>query len=209
MEENRWKPMVEGYDQKLFNKLFEKTKGLRINLTSGISKHRLGVDRDDILSWFDTKFMFVFNKYYDEMDEELLLAHIIKSLQFFQLRIMRYAYTIKHTQEFVPVEDFYDLENYELDNPWDNKKQEMLDSVLEYLKTKISDNAQVILQIKLNPPPYITKRLKGKNNIIPNYLIADYLGMDSSNTSIEIIRECIREIDGGIKEAREFFKRAG
>lgn len=207
MEENRWKPMQEGYDKVLFNKLFEQTKSLRKKLAVNIDKRRFGVEYDDIVSWFDTKFMYVFNKYYGEMDEDLLLGHIIKSLQFFQIRIIRSAYTLKNTQQITPVEDFMDLEEYALDNPWDTRKEEMLQGVLEFLSYTISDNAQVVLDILLNPPPYITERVPGKTKKIPNLLIADYMGLGSSLEGEKLIRSYTREIEVGIEKAKLHFKK--
>ena len=77
MEEHRLTTMKEGYDEKLFNDLYEKVKPLKRKLASTISTSKLGISYDDILSWFDIKFIFVFNKYFENKEPEVLKGFII------------------------------------------------------------------------------------------------------------------------------------
>lgn len=209
MEENRLKPMREGYNVKTFNELYKKTNGLRRKLASEIDSKRFGVDYYEVLSWFDIKFIFVFNKYWDTMTDDILLGHLIKGLQLFKFRILRSAYTIKNTQFIMSVEDVLEIAE-EADNPWENAREEMLQEVLDFLKLQISDNAFNLLDIKLNPPIYIQKRLKELNitsiNKIPSSLLLEYFELGTSKDAIALLEDWNKEIAKGILLAKNHFK---
>ena len=83
MELHRLKPMESGYDSQLFNKLYKETTQLRKSLARQIDSRRFGVSDDVILSWFDDKFMFVFNKHFKDKEVDVLRGFIINSLQTF------------------------------------------------------------------------------------------------------------------------------
>jgi len=72
MEEHRLTKMKDNYDEKLFNDIYEKVQPLKRKLASTISTSKLGVEYEDILSWFDIKFIFVFNKYFDTKPPDIL-----------------------------------------------------------------------------------------------------------------------------------------
>ena len=72
MELHRLKPMESGYDSSLFNKLYKETAPLRKSLARQIDSRRFGVSDDVILSWFDDKFMFVFNKHFKDKEVDIL-----------------------------------------------------------------------------------------------------------------------------------------
>lgn len=208
MEENRLKPMGD-YDPKVFKKIYDNTRALTAKLSRQIDHNRLGVDNSEIQSWFDVKFIHAFNTYHKKHDEDILLAFIIRSLQLFKYRIMRSAYTIKNTQRLIPVEDYTELEEYDTENPFDNKQDELLESVLDFLKTQVSENAYLVLDIQLNPPPYILKQLENqqrKTKKIPNSMIADYLGLGTSADALKLVDSYFKEIEKGIELARQFFK---
>ena len=92
MELHRLKPMEEGYPVELFNKLYKETKYLRKSLTRQIDARRFGVSPDIVESWFDDKFIFVFNKHFKDKNEDVLKGFLINSLRTFKLRILRKAY---------------------------------------------------------------------------------------------------------------------
>lgn len=207
MEENRLKPMGD-YDVSLFNEIYNKVYNLKKKLARNIDHRRFGVDFDEIVSWFDVKFIYAFNKYHKQVEPDLLQAYIIKSLQLYKFRIMRSAYTVKHTQDIIPVEDYTELEKWELETPFDNPKQEMLDEVLSFLKEIISDDAALVLEVTLNPPPFILSRMdKGlrKSKKIPNPLIAEYLGLGTSAAELNYIQSLRVEVDKAIEVARTHF----
>ena len=128
MELHRLGELPSNFDSKLFNKLYKETQGLRINLANRIDHRRYGVSNDIILSWFDDKFIFVFNKYMGKRDEKHLKHSIINALSLFKCRILRKAYSgeseiysntisLISTEEekdifdVIPVEDEIDNEN--------------------------------------------------------------------------------------------------
>lgn len=207
MEENRLTPMKEGYDKALFNEIYEKTQGLRRKLAAGIDSKRFGVDYQEILSWFDVKFIFAFNKYWGTMDDNILLGHIIKSLEFYKCRILRSAYTKKYSQHIVPIEDFYELEEYEVENPYEDSFNDRVGEATRLLKEQISDNAMLLLDVQLNPPLYIQEKAKELNlkklTKIPNPIYAEYLGLGDSEQAVEYIESLKKEINRGISKVRE------
>ena len=209
MEENRLIPMKEGYDEKLFNTLYKKTNALRRKLSSEIDCRRFGVDYYEVLSWFDVKFIFVFNKYWDKMDENLLLGHIIKGLQFFKCRILRSAYTIKNTQFIMSVEDVLEIAE-EQENPWVDQREEILTEVLQFLKTTISENAYALLDVKLNPPIYIQRRLQEEGikslNKIPSSVLLEYFELGNSKEAKALLGDWNKEIAKGLLLAKSHFK---
>lgn len=208
MEEHRLVPMKEGYDQKLFKELYEKTKHLRRKLASQIDEKRFGVDQEEIRSWFDIKFIFTFNKYWGTAKEEQLLGYIIKALQFYKCRILRQAYSVKYSQNIVSADEEFNLEDIEDDDLVE--REELVNDILGFLKSRISDNAMMLLELQLNPPPYIQHRLTemGIHNFtkIPSPLFAEYLGLGTDKDGLHFVDHLKKEINSGILEARTFFQ---
>lgn len=207
MEESRLKPMVDGYDEKLFAEIYKKTQNLRKKLAHEIDPRRFGVDYQEILSWFDVKFIYAFNRYYEEKSPELLKAHIIRALQFFKNRILRSAYSLKnqvnnnckdinelYSSRYEPQEEFiYD------------ETPQLLDSALRYLRDQMSPEAYQVLIVDLQPPFYILDRLGSASTTkIPSNLIADYLGW--SPEEAPRINKLRKEISSSIEKARWHFR---
>ena len=192
-ESHRLSEMVKDYDPKLFTQLHQEVKPLIKKLTYGIDHRRYGVEREDIESAFNIKFIFTFNRYYNT-EKQYLKAYLIRSLQMYSCRLMRQSYQdkfVKHLEE-VDVNDLYDESLIIVDEPSDTEHEDKLSRVLRFLKTNVCDNALLIFQLELNPPPYIQRELEnmGKpiNAKIPNDLIAEFLGLEGDN-AIEYIRD--------------------
>lgn len=178
MEEHRLKSMPEEYDQELFNDIFKKTEALRQRLAWQIDLNKFkGIERSDILAWFDIKFVFAFQKYHlEKTDPEILKAHIIKSLQFYKNRILRKAYS-KENEAMANsqnIDDLYDLkleDNYEYND-------EDISIVKEFIKSHLTSIAYDVFLIQIYPPEYILCRIKPTQlHRIPANLIAEYLGI--------------------------------
>lgn len=203
MEEHRLKPMPSNLDVKLFEEIYRKTSDLRRKLASGIDHRRFGVEREDILAWFDTKFIFTFNKYKDEKPE-ILKAYIIKSLQFFKNRILRASYTKKNSvnRDKVDIEDCYHEKETHL-NPEYNDQALLLNITQAFLKKELSKDAFLVLQCELTPPPYILQKLGSKDRTtkIPSKLISEYLGFNNSYTY-----RLKQEIVAGVENAKIHFR---
>lgn len=206
MEEHRLQPMPSNYDPVVFNKLFSKTEGLRHKLASEINHHRFGLSHEDIVSFFNTKFIFVFAKYYNE-PEEKLLAHILNALKNFKCRILRNAYTIKHSQSIVEADSVVYLSNTAMDNI---DRDYYFNRLMDFMRQHLSENAFIILQVQLNPPPYILQRINpGKEaNLqkIPDQLILEYFDLGNGYKANKYLTDIKKEIRHGINYAKSYFR---
>ena len=205
MEIHRLKPMKAGYDQQLFNNLYQQTEALRNLLTYQIDARRYGVTPDIIKSWFDDKFIFVFNKYYGDITDNQLKGRLINSLRTFKFRILRSAYAKYNINNnlvrlegenelinIIPLKD--EISNHEL----------FLEMALKYLKKNLCDDAFLILELDLNPPPYIMDKVS-VNTKIPAKLIAEYLDLEPDKDSVSYIRDLRSEVDYWTSEAKDYF----
>lgn len=210
MEENRLKPMVADYNPALFNELYQKTEGLRRTLAAGIDSRRFGVDYQEILSWFSVKFIYAYNKYYPthKNKPEILKAHMIRAMQFMKCRILRGAYTIKYSQEIISFDGTSHDQSCE---PFQPSAFEFYSEKLRnYMKANLSDNAFVLFQLQLNPPPYIVRKLakQGQHNIhkIPDRLIAKYFDLGYSKKTFAYLDLLKREIKQYTESAKVYFR---
>lgn len=210
-ESHRLTQMPDGYDSALFSELYKKTAGLRKKLASQIDPGRFGVSYDEILSWFDVKFIFAFNKYYHS-NREYLLGFIINSLKTYKLRLVKNCYTkklaVNQTTDIEETSDYEYILGYE-PPPDTGEIDHDLKDIKNYLKGILSPDAYFLLDIELNPPPYILVRLpdlKKKHRLnLPPALLVEYLGIGGMPGAEERIRVLKSEISTGIKKARRAF----
>ena len=188
---------------KQFNQFYESTKGLRIRLAFQIDARRLGVTPDIVLSWFDDKFIFVYNKYY-QTESKRLKGYIIQALQMFKNRILRKAYQESIYHDMVTLEGEYDIINM-IPNE-EAEEDEQLGKVKRVIKTKLSEDAYLVFTIELNPPPYILSKMKNPNSNIPTKLLAEYLELGYSKGSINYINQLRKEISIATGETKEHFQ---
>lgn len=212
MEEHRLTPMKKGYDEKLFNDLYRKVQPLKRKLASTISTSKLGIPYEDILSWFDIKFIFVFNKYFETKEPELLKGFIISSLTMFRTKILRRAYLERNSvhSDTIDIEGINNFENgYSTQKEEDPNYDFFLNLAMSFMKTHLSDDALLLLDIELNPPLYIIKKLreldKKKIDKIPTDIIADYLNLGATKKAFQYINELRQEIKEITYLAREHF----
>jgi hypothetical protein len=188
--------MKEGYSVELFNKLYKETEQLRKSLAYNIDPRYYGVSKDIIVSWFDDKFIHVFNKHCDNKDPDVLKGFIINSLQTFKYRILRKAYT-KEADFYtsaIELEGENNLINYLPDKEDNTNGEIFFNLVLEFFKKELSDDAYLLLQLQLNPPPYLLNRIKKSNSNIPIKLILEFLGLEDINKNVKYIRELRKDI---------------
>jgi len=196
MEIHRLTNMKEGYSVELFNKLYKETEQLRKSLAYNIDPRYYGVSKDIIVSWFDDKFIHVFNKHCDNKDPDVLKGFIINSLQTFKYRILRKAYT-KEADFYtsaIELEGENNLINYLPDKEDNTNGEIFFNLVLEFFKKELSDDAYLLLQLQLNPPPYLLNRIKKSNSNIPIKLILEFLGLEDINKNVKYIRELRKDI---------------
>lgn len=203
MEEHRLKPMQPNYDVALFNQLYNDTHKLRRKLARNIDCNRFKVSYEDVVSWFDIKFIFVFNKYYGKMDSNILKGHIISSLSLYQYRLMRMSYldrvNLQHVVNYEDSQSFEPLVGSDV-----NEEALFKEAAIAYMKRNLPEEAYTILQIELYPPYYIIQKLTEQNkNIqkIPANLICEYLGWDNTS-KVGRMRKLIHK---ATEDARAFF----
>ena len=199
MESHRLKPMASGYDEALFNSLYKSTEKLRNKLVYGIDHRRFGLEVEDVKSWFDTKFIFVFSKYSQKYSNpDILKAHIINSLQLFKYRVLRKAYTAEslHYLSNVGLEDSPEID-YLIDEPTEDS--EKLQIIFDFFKSELTRQAYDILMLKLYPPDFITEKLSTQKNLskISPELISEFFDIP-----MNIVRKCLKDIKEATSKAR-------
>lgn len=207
MELHRLKTMKDGYNEKLFNRLYKETKSLRKNLAYQIDSRRYGVTPDIVESWFTDKFIFVFNKHFDNKDPEVLKGFIINSLKMFKYRILRKAYGEEGEfhQSLIELEGESSLINIIPDDSIPSTEDTFYELVYEFMKSRLSDDAWLLFQLQLNPPPFISHRLNKHNSRINIEIILEYLNLDYSEENERFIKRLRKEINNTIKIARSYF----
>jgi hypothetical protein len=207
MEIHRLTTMKKNYDEKLFNKLYKETESLRISLANQINPQNFGVSRDIILSWFDDKFIFVFNKHFGDKDPDVLKGFLINSLKTFKFRVLRKAYTEKAEwlSSTVELEGESELINIIPSTSEMTEDNLFMELAQEFMKKSLTDDAFLLFELEVNPPHYILSRLAKCNSHIPSKLFAEYLDLGSSNKAIRYINELRKEVKTNIKKARVHF----
>lgn len=206
MELHRLKPMQEGYDEALFNELYSKTHNLRESLVYQIDENRFGVTKDELRSWFDDKFIFVFNKYFGKMEPPVLLGYLINSLKTFKLKILRRSYQQNNsiTRNTICLDDLSMFNSIE--DSRDENKELLFNLAMEFLQNRLSREAWELLQIQLNPPLFIASKMKSPDSKIPGSLILQFLGEEVVPSNLAMIRDIRYEIQQAIEQARENFR---
>ena len=202
MEESRLKPMAEGYDEKLFNRLYSEVMPLKRKLAGQIDHHRFGLTYEDILSFFDIKITYVFNKHYNEPPEKIK-AYLLNAIRNFKCRILRAAYTKKYSQSIIGIDEAFDIKD---DNDNNDTYQFYKDRLMEFMKDNLSSNALLILEIQLNPPPFILDKINTNKNKplqkIPDQVILEYLDLGQSNNAYKYLNHLKKEIKQVINFAK-------
>jgi len=206
MEIHRLKPMKEGYSEVLFNKIYSETHNLRKSLARSIDHKKYGVSPDIVLSWFDDKFIFVFNKHFSDKNPDVLKGFIINSLKTFKYRVLRKAYT--RESEFiastVKLEGETNLINIIPDEPIPTENI-FLDYATKFMKDNLTDDAHLIFELQLNPPPFILNRLVKSTAKINNELLLEFLGITDTTKTNRYITTLKKQITEQTKIAREYF----
>lgn len=204
MELHRLTPM-KPHDPKLFNTIYKKTEGLRHVLVNQIDASRFGVTRDEVMSWMDDKLIFVFNKYVDTKSPDLLLGYVINSLKVFKLKILRRSYQLNNSVNLNSIAlDDIQL-NYIKDEVEEDNYDLMVNLVMEFMENRLSQEAFTLLQIQLNPPLYITSKVKNPLRI-PLNIILEFLGLDITPVNLSIVKELQFQINQCILEAKDHFR---
>jgi len=197
---------MKPHDPKLFRDLYQKTERLRKSLVYQIDSSRFGVTQDEIMSWFDDKFLFVFNKYVDQKSPDVLLGFLINSLKVFKLKILRRSYQDNNSVNLNSI-SIEDLTIFNLTDQAEEDNRELLvNLVMEFMEHHLSEGAYELLKLQLNPPFFITAQLTKPNQRIPAKLLLEFLGLPPIPDNIDFISHLRREISQTIESARLYFK---
>jgi hypothetical protein len=203
-ESHRLKPMPANYDKEVFNRIYQQTEGLRRKLAYGIDHRRFGVTQDDIISSFNVKLVYTFTKYYGKCTENILKANCIKALQHFKCRIIKSAYLDKNSQTIVSTEDAV-VEDKLVYEPHSSRDY-YYEKLMVFMRDHLSENAYVLLDLQLNPPPYILERInpspEGNLQKVPDELIADYFELGKGKKALEYIAHLKKEIRNTVTYAQ-------
>lgn len=202
-ELHRLRPMKEGYDKKLFDKLYKLCKPIIKNLVRQIDCKRLGITSDIVESQFWDKMIYVFNRYYGEVDEEHLKADIFRSLSTYKNKILRSAYgeVAEINKGMASWEDLFDDSKEMMDDTdAQDAKSEMLRKVYDYMRKHLSLDAQLVFEVLVTPPPYIKERIK-EGQRITNLLLVDFFELPKNRVSVKYFSELREDIDYWEKRA--------
>lgn len=195
-ELHRLRPMKEDYDTKLFNRLYKTCKPIIRNLVRQIDYKRFNVTPDIIESYFWDKMVYVFNRYYGEVDEEHLKADIIRSLATFKNKLLRSAYgdLAEINKGMASFEDLFDgSKELEDDQEEQQAKSEMLKLVYDYMYSHLSPDAKLVFEVLMTPPPYIRERIKDGQRIT-NLLLVDFFDLPKNRNSVRYFTELREDI---------------
>lgn len=213
-ESHRLKQMPDNYDLAVFEKIYKETAALRHKLAFKIDNRRFGVDKQEIIQWFDIKFIHAFCQFHEKYDASNignLKGYIINALTTYQYRVMAMAYKQEfanhHTQ--LDITELTD-ETEIISNPeYDTKNDTLLEKAMDYLKSILSEDAYTVLQVELQRPQWIVDYMEDRgckpNASIPNNIIADYLGFPKGQAYIQYVGELRKEIKRGISLSAEYF----
>lgn len=199
----------EHVDEKKFNRLWKTCQPLMKKLSNNIDLRRYQVPRDVIQSYFENKFLYVYNKYQDKYDEDHLKYALIHSLTQFRNKLLRAAYTEQaaFNEEMTSLDDV----SYERNGEWDIEdedegayKKELSKKLHDYMKAHLTDDEYLLFVTQLNPPPFFESRIKESHGRISIYALIEFFELPKTMRSQEIIsqmRNTIQEVLG--KAARE------
>lgn len=209
-ELHRLKTMNNGYDPELFNRLYKTLKPLVKKLAKNVDERRFNVSKDIIQSYFWDKFLFVFNKYNEEYDENRLKATLISSLTTYKNRLLRNAYTkqAEYNQSLDRLEDLYDDSKELLDDSEEQKlKEDGINTIYSYMRKNLSPDAYLIFEIQLDPPPFIREQMKTQNSRISNMMLLDFFELRRTKANANFISKLKAEVDDYTEKAKTELKK--
>lgn len=204
---------MQNYDPEEFNHLYKVCVPVIRNLVNQIDCKRLGLSKDIVSSYFWDKMLFVFNRYQGELDdegnkysEEHLKALILRALSTYKNKLLRFAYgeRAEILKGMASFEDLFDdsKEDYADEASQEEEvKEEQLNMLYKYMNKHLSPDAQLVFEILMTPPPYITSRMKGTR--ITSLLIAQFFNMPMNRNSVRYIGELREDIQYWEDKAKE------
>lgn len=207
-EIHRLTGMPEDYNRELFAKLYRVTRKPIKNLVRGIDARRFNVTPDILASYFDDKFLFVFNKYYGTCSPEHLQARILTALSTYKNKLLRAAYGDKaeYNQGLTSLEDLFDnSKELEDDSEEVREKEEHMRMIEEYMRENLSPDAFLIFQLTMDPPEILVPT-EDRGKRISNITFVDFFELPRTKSSVKFIADLRKDIEYCIHKAQEELK---
>lgn len=187
------------YNKKEFERIYKKCQPLMRKLVKSIDHRRYGVSEDILFSYFEDKFLYVYNKYQDEYDEERLKATILSSLSVYKNKLLRAGYSkqAEFNQDLSSLEEVSEADKEDLleDDEEASFKEDLHYRFHQFMKDHLSSDEYLVFITQLDPPPFITSRMS-QGRITTENLI-DFFGLPRTRKSVHLIsgyRKHIKEV---------------
>lgn len=196
---------LKPYDPELFDRLYKTCKPLIRKLTKGVDFRRFNVSQDIIQSYFWDKFLYVFNKYQDQYDEERLKAVILSSLSTFKNKLLRSAYTnqAEFNQRLTSLEVLFD-NNKELEDDSENTtiKENQSQRFHRYMQKHLTPDEYLVMKIQLEPPEWFLPRIADSRGKLSILHLIDYFELPRDKTAISIFSNIRKKIAKTLEQAK-------
>lgn len=197
-------------DNDLFNKMYKICKPLINKLARSIDSRRYNVSPDIIRDYFWDKFMYVYNKYQDEYEEERLKATLISSIRTFKNKLLRNAYTqqAEFNQELTSFEQVFEAgREWEDDTEETEYKEDLSIRFNEYLQSKLTEDEYLLFRTELEPPQYLIDKKNESHGKISVLHLIDFFELPRNKRSASYISEMRKHIKEVLENAATEFKR--
>lgn len=197
---------LKPYDEDLFNRLYKTCKPLIRRLTMEVDSRRFNLTPDIINSFFWDKFLYVFNKYQDEYDEERLKATLLSSLQTYKSKLLRNAYTkqAEFNQKLTSFEVLFDNNNNKelLDDSEETRiKEEQFQRFHKYMKEHLTPDEYLVMQIQLEPPKWFEARIKDSHGKLSILHLIDYFELPRDKFAVNMFSQMRKTIQKTLEQA--------
>lgn len=198
------------YDERLFNRMYRICKPVIKKLSRNIDCRRYDVTPDIIQSYFWDKFMFVYNKYQDQYEEERLKATLLSSLKTFKNKLLRSAYTgqAEFNQDLASFEDIYESGKEWIDDSEETEyKQDLSDKFNQFMQDHLTGDEYLLFRTELDPPPFFEERIKASHGKLSILHLIDFFELPRDKKSQNMLTEMRNHIKQTLELAKTEFKR--
>lgn len=193
-------------DEAKFNRLYKVCLPIIRKLSTNIDTRKYGVDREILQSYFTDKFMYVYNKYQEEYDEERLKYTLIKSLTQFRNKLLRSAYTQigEFQSEISSFDDLYEAGKEWLDDHDETEyKEELSEKFHKFMKEHLTPDEYLLFVTQLDPPPFLEERMSSSHGRISILSVIEFFDLPKTLRSQEMISQMRANINEALNLAAE------
>ena len=220
-EIHRLKPLnFSSKEEEQFERLYREARGYIRKLARNINCKKYRVSPDILVSYFEDKLLYVWDKYKDEYpDYNHLKSIVFKSLGVFKNKLLSKAYTKRaefydnlqswdamlyetvHENPYMDDEDSNDLIT-DIEDEVEEDKTSLLGYIDEYLKEKLTIDEYLLLSIELDPPAYFLERMKTPRSKVSSALLIEFFELPRTKGSVALISRMRKHIREVLQETR-------